>query len=633
MKNKIVLFSILVIALSSCGTDVSKQGKLSSDSSKSVCNHNYVENVIKEPTIIENGLNEYRCDICDDSYQKITYDLSQYVFEDGFYMYDGNSHDLTIKGMIPYGTSVEYENNSLMEIGQKEVTAKIYNEKHELIDSKKAMLNIIENKGFPNIYIDTNDAPIEDKENYVPMTLSTTNCDEKYEITEAEGEIRLRGNGTLTYDKKAYRIKMASKMNILGLNNKAKAKSWVLIADYADQSMMRNATAYYMGNSLLNYSSNYCSDYMHVNVYLNDSYNGVYLLAEQQQANANRVNVNEASSNYTGTDVGYLLELDYYANEEDYYFEIGNNFGDNVNGVNLPKKAYSIKTDVYSNDQVKRLSLIIDIKGQDINVILDFTSSLFINKGLNLSLYENKEIENKLSKLYHKLKNLYFFNQMIFLGNVYSAFMKAVKGDGLDVLDENNDLKSSPYDNAYDTLNSMIDLESVFKMYVLHEMMKNVDVGYSSFYMFVDFSKTSKYPRLTFGAPWDFDWSSGNVNESPYTTYTGEFNSTSFNHMNPWFYLLSKTNFFKQYIKKYYRVYLNSGIFDGAIAQANYEADAFASEFAHNYERWQTLGTIIYRYTPDDVKSFKVHKDAVNHLIKWLNNRKTAVDKYFGETK
>ena len=577
MKNKIIFISVLVIALSSCGTDVSKHEKLSSGSSKSVCNHNYVENVIKEPTIIENGLNEYRCDICGDSYQKNTYDLSQYVFEDGFYMYDGNSHDLTIKGMIPYGTSVEYENNSLMEIGQKEVTAKIYNEKHELIDSKKAMLNIIENKGFPNIYIDTNDAPIEDKENYVPMTLSTTNCDEKYEITEAEGEIRLRGNGTLTYDKKAYRIKMASKMNILGLNNKAKAKSWVLIADYADQSMMRNATAYYMGNSLLNYSNNYCSDYMHVNVYLNDSYNGVYLLAEQQQANANRVKVNEASSNYTGTDVGYLLELDYYANEEDYYFEIGNNFGDNVNGVNLPRKAYSIKTDVYSNDQVK-----------------------FIKK---------------------------------YLGNVYSAFMKAVKGDGLYVLDENNDLKSSPYDNAYDTLNSMIDLESVFKMYVLHEMMKNVDVGYSSFYMFVDFSKTSKYPRLTFGAPWDFDWSSGNVNESPYTTYNGEFNSTSFSHMNPWFYLLSKTNFFKQYIKKYYRVYLDSGIFDGAIAQANYEADAFASEFAHNYERWKTLGTIIYRYTPDDAKSFKVHKDAVNHLTKWLNNRKTAIDKYLGETK
>ena len=72
-------------------------------------------------------------------------------------------------------------------------------------------------------------------------------------------------------------------------------------------------------------------------------------------------------------------------------------------------------------------SLIIDIKGQDIDVILDFTSSLFINKGLNLSLYENKEIENKLSKLYHKLKNLYFFNQMIFLYNKIKDIYNKIK--------------------------------------------------------------------------------------------------------------------------------------------------------------------------------------------------------------
>ena len=580
MKNKIAFISVLLITLSSCGNNLINQEKNSKDfngSSSFICQHNYVENVVKKPSIIENGLIEYRCEKCDDSYQKEIYDLSQYTFEDGYFVYDGNAHDLTIKGMIPYGTTVEYENNSLKEIGQKEVTANIYNEKYELIDSKKATLNIIENKGFPNIYIDTNDVPIEDKENYVPMKLSTTNCADRYALEEEDGEIRLRGNGTLTYDKKAYRIKMSSKINILGLNNDAKAKSWVLLADYADQSMMRNMTALYMGNSLLNYSNNYCSDYMHVNVYLNDSYNGVYLLAEQQQANANRIKINEAAKNYTETDIGYLLELDYYANEEDYYFEIGSNFGDNVSGVNLPKKAYSIKTDVYSDEQVK-----------------------FIKK---------------------------------YLGNVYNAFIKMVKGEGLYILDENNELMTSPYDNAYDTLNSMIDLESMFKMYVLHEMMKNVDVGYSSFYMFVDFSKTSKYPRLTFGAPWDFDWSSGNVNESPYTTYNGEFNSTSFNHMNPWFYLLSKTNFFKQYMRKYYRVFLDSGIFDGAINQANYEADAFASEFAHNYERWETLGTIIYRYTPDDVKSFKVHKDAVNHLVNWLKHRKSAIDKHFGITK
>ena len=208
--------------------------------------------------------------------------------------------------------------------------------------------------------------------------------------------------------------------------------------------------------------------------------------------------------------------------------------------------------------------------------------------------------------------------------------MKAVNGQGLKVLDDEHNLIDSPYDNQFDTLNSMIDLESVFKMYVLHELIKTVDVGFSSFYMFVDFSKTSKYPRLTFGAPWDFDWSSGNVNESPYTTSQGAYNSTNFGHLNPWFFMLSKTDFFSTMVKKYYKVFLDSGILEGAINQANYEAVAFASEFARNYEKWETLGTIIYKYTPDSVKSYKVHKDAVDALVNWLNKRRTSMDSYLG---
>ena len=582
MKKRIIVLSIFSIALTSCGVTTSfssmSSGIFSSTSSEEIntCEHSLLESEKKLPTLLETGLNEIRCVKCGQTSEKVTYDLSQYVFEDGYFMYDGNAHDLTIKGLLPYGVTVEYENNSLKEIGQKEVTAHIYNDKHELIDSKKAKLNIIENTGFPNIYIDTNNVAIKDKENYVDMTLKTTNCDSKYIIDNLQGGIRLRGNGTLTYDKKAYRLKFSGKSNLLGLNNGLKAKSWVLIADYADQSMMRNATAFYMGNSLLNYSNNYCSSYKHVNVYLNGSYNGVYLLAEQQQANAGRINIKEPATDYTGTDIGYLLELDNYAKEEDYYFEIGNNWGDQVNGVNLPRKAYSIKSDISSNEQVN-----------------------YIKK---------------------------------YLSNVYSALMRIVKGEGLYLVNEQHELVASPYDNAFETINSFIDLESMFKMYLLHEIMKNVDVGFSSFYMFVDFSNNSKYPRLTFGAPWDFDWSSGNVNESPYTTYAGEYNSTNFGHLNPWFYLLSKTDFFKDLIKKYYRLYLDSGILDGAIAQANYEADAFKSEFARNYEKWKTLGTIIYKYTPNDAKSWKVHKDAVNHLTNWLKNRKIALDSYFGKS-
>ena len=582
--KKVALILTISLLIPSCGAGSLSSSVESSDddinisSSEeiSVCKHTNLseEEVIKEPSIIESGLVKYHCLDCNEEFEKATYKLNEYVFEDAYYMYDGQAHDLLIKGMIPYGCTVEYENNSLTEIGEKEVTANIFDINHELLESKKAKIHIIENTGFPNIYIDTNGVEIQDKENYVDMTLSTDNCESKYVINNSAGLVRFRGNGTMTYPKKAYRLKMNSKINMLGLNQGAKAKSWVLLADYADQSMMRNATAFYMGNSLLNYSRNYASDYKHVNVYMNGEYNGVYLLAEQQQANGNRIRLNEAETDYTGTDIGYLLELDSYASQEEYHFDIGRDWGDSVNGVNLPKKSYSIKTDCYDTAQVN-----------------------YVKK---------------------------------YLGNVYSAFMSAVNNKGLKVLDDEHNLIDSPYDNQFDTLNSMIDLESVFKMYVLHELIKTVDVGFSSFYMFVDFASGSRYPRLTFGAPWDFDWSSGNVNESPYTTSQGEYNSTSFGHLNPWFFMLSKTDFYQSMVKKYYKVFLDSGILTGAINQANYEAVAFANEFAHNYEKWQTLGTIIYKYTPDSAKSYKVHKDAVDALINWLNKRKASMDTYLG---
>ena len=574
--KKLLALSFISLLLVSCGQSVSSNASsfsLSSSSQESICYHFYEEEIKKMPTLFESGLKELTCKYCGDKKEEAVYKLDEFVFEDAVYQYDGNEHNVVIKGLLPLGTTVEYENNGLKEKGSEEVTANIYDENHKLIVSKKAKLSVVDNTGFANIYIDTNNAPIEDKENYVDMTLRIDNCQDKYLLNNIKGGIRLRGNGTLTYDKKAFRLKFDSKTNLLGLNDDLKAKSWVLIADYADQSMLRNETAFYMGNSLLNYSKNYCSDYQHVNVYLNDKYNGVYLLAEQQQVNKGRININEPDTNYAGTDIGYLFELDNYAKQEDYYFEIGSNFGDSVNGVNLPKKAYSIKSDIYNKDQVN-----------------------FAKK---------------------------------YLGNLYTAFMRMIKGDGLYVLDENYELIASPYVTQYETLNSMMDLESVFKMYVLHELMKNCDVGFSSFYLFVDFSDSSLYKRLTFGAPWDFDWSSGNVNESPYTTSKGEYNSTNFNHMNPWFYMLSKTDFFKDLIVKYYRLFMESHLLEYAIDNANYEADAFASEFARNYEKWKTLGTIIPKYTPNDVKSFKVHKDAVNHFANWLKSRKESLDSIF----
>ena len=577
MKRNIVsslaLLSLVFLVACQNTTSNSKDSSFDIDSS---CLHDYQFVNKVEPSIIKHGYQTFECSLCHDKQERnIAYDLSQYVFEDMSFMYDGNEHQVVIKGMLPLGTHTVYKDNSLKEIGEKEATASIYDDKDNLLETKTAKIKIVENKGFPNIYVSTNNAPIEDKENYVTMKLSTDNCDGTYVKNNVTGGIRLRGNGTLTYDKKAYRLKLDGKTNLFGLNNGLKAKSWVLLADYADQSMLRNMTALNMGNSLFNYSNNYASDYMHVNLYLNDSYNGVYLLAEQQQVNSSRVNVHEPADETEGNDVGYFLELDSekYAKEEDYYFTVGNQSGFKVPGTTLPQKYYSIKSDIYKQEQVT-----------------------YIQK---------------------------------YLTNVFTIFVRAINDEGFYTLDENHDLKKSEFDNIYETLNAVIDLESLFKMYILHELMKNVDVGFSSFYMFVDFSKNSIYPRLTFGAPWDFDWSSGNVNRSPYQTSSGAYNSTVFDHMNPWFYLLSQTNFFKDYIKDYYQVFLDSHIFENALANIDYETTAFSSEFKKNYDKWKNLGTIVPVYTPNEARNFKVHKDAVDYFTNWLNARKKTLDSLF----
>ena len=598
MKNSRFIFLFVAsLLMTSCDTNASSfAGKNSNKSSvsatPSICEHHFVlkgEND-KEPTIIEAQGTEYVCDKCGISkYQDASYDLNEYVFEDQTYVYDGKEHKAVIKGMIPYGCTVEYENNTLKEKGSKEATAKVYDFDHHLVDVKKANINIIENAGLYNIRVNTSNVEIVSKEDYVDMTLSTDNCPTEYIKNDVAGGIRCRGNGTYTYDKKPYRIKFNSKTNLFGLNKGAKAKSWVLLAEYADQSMLRNMTAFYMGNSLFNYSNNYCSSYLPVNLYLNGEYHGLYVLAEQQQANTNRIKINEAKSGYTGTDIGYLIELDSRANEEEYYFTVGkgsiwggyggygmgSQSGDPLDGTNVTGRDYAIKSDCYSKEQ-----------------------SDYIKK---------------------------------YLTNVYYALYKAVHGDGLYVLNENNDLVASPYKSQYETLNSFIDLESLFKMYLLHEFIKDIDVGFGSFYMWVDFSSTSQYKRLTFGAPWDFDWSSGNVNDSYVASSSGEYNSQARGNYNPWFFMFSKTDFFKRTFKRYYSVFSNSNILEDAIDHANYYASAYKSEYERNYAKWKNLGKIVEKYTPSIARNFKKHQDAVDYFTEWLKSRKKTLDKIFQE--
>lgn len=157
---------------------------------------------------------------------------------------------------------------------------------------------------LPIINIDTDGQPILNKEDYVTMSFSMVNCEKELDCT---GGIRLRGNSTMSFPKKPYRIKFDKKQSLFGLT---KAKSWVLLAEYIDPSALHNYTAFTLRQEL---DDGVFTPTPHkVNVYLNGEYQGLYTLCEQVQENEGRVDNEKKITEEMTTlkDFNFLIVMD-----------------------------------------------------------------------------------------------------------------------------------------------------------------------------------------------------------------------------------------------------------------------------------------------------------------------------------
>ena len=141
----------------------------------------------------------------------------------------------------------------------------------------------------PTVYIETeNGRSITSKEQYTKCTLTIVDGDSI--ATYPDTEIRGRGNSTWwNSDKKAYRIKFATKQKLLG-RHFANARSWTLLANHGDKSMIRNALTYDLGRFM---GMKFCPAARFVDVYLNGTYRGTYQISDQVQAHKRRIDINE----------------------------------------------------------------------------------------------------------------------------------------------------------------------------------------------------------------------------------------------------------------------------------------------------------------------------------------------------
>ena len=137
---------------------------------------------------------------------------------------------------------------------------------------------------------------VNSREQYVDCVVSLDGKD-GYNWYSGSGSIRGRGNSTWSiYPKKPYRIKLNEKHKMLGL---AKAKSWVLLANYRDLTSMMNTYVFEVARWM---GMPYINNTRFVELFIDGEYEGLYQLTEQVQQGKNRVDVSDNE--------GILLSMD-----------------------------------------------------------------------------------------------------------------------------------------------------------------------------------------------------------------------------------------------------------------------------------------------------------------------------------
>jgi hypothetical protein len=183
--------------------------------------------------------------------------------------------------------------------------------------------NLIQTTNLPTVVIHTTNAQdIVEKEVYIKGIVSVIS-DNGTKITTDSLDIKGRGNVSWGFPKKPYRLKLYHKVSLLGLP--AVEKSWTLINNYGDKTLMRNLLAFDLSKQL---DIPYTSAGKAVDVFLNGEYKGTYQLCDQIEVATGRVEVdNMKTTTVTLPDLsgGYLIEMDAYANEEISWFTSARN--------------------------------------------------------------------------------------------------------------------------------------------------------------------------------------------------------------------------------------------------------------------------------------------------------------------
>lgn len=285
------------------------------------------------------------------------------------------------------------------------------------------------------------------------------------EKNETVSEIKGRGNATWGYAKKPYQIKLGKKADLFGMG---KAKTWILLANYMDESFLRNAVAFRLSDEL---GLDFSPKSTFVNLYVDNTFAGLYQLCEKTQIGTNRIEIAD------------LEELNEKANE----------------GVDL--NALPVRTESSTLPNLTEFTYVSGMKNPE-----DITGGYLVELDNIRGKAEKCRFTTKNNNIYVlKSPECASREQVLYIATLVSEMEEAI-------------YSSNGINSKGKHYSEYADVDSLVAMYMSYEMTKNWDAYVGSTFFYKDADKDGETSKIYSGPAWDFDHSYGNLHRMTYST-------------------------------------------------------------------------------------------------------------------
>ena len=450
------------------------------------------------------------------------------------------------------------------------------------------LVNIVKSANVSTIYICTDSGNMDDvyanKEYKQQGTLVYVGSDGDVQYDNVLDHIKGRGNSSWNYAKKGFNIKLDKSTN---LDNLGKNKKWSLIPNQIDETLIHNEIAYDLADEIDLMSMKNTQ----VDLYLNGSYNGTYLMTVKNEIGSGAIDINELESDTEDVNEADLEEY---------------SAGKTENAFGLLSYKYR---NIPNNPQ--------DITG---GYLLELDHSGYGNEASGFITAKNQRVVVKSPEFCSK-------EQVEYIGSFYQEFENAVfSPDGYNELGKH--------------YSEYIDVESFAKYFLLTEYLKSGDSYITSVFMYKD-SDISGDGLIHAGPVWDYDSALGNNGGSnksyltiPYADPEGQFYSLvkSYGTNNMHIYTaLYQHSEFRKIVADLYKTEFTDAL--NVLLAGNEAVGDNLKPFAEYYEniktaadmnftRWQILGS---SYTGKDTG--KTYYQNMMFLQNFLCDRKAFMDK------